>query len=75
MELEDYRKHLIDEHELRRLVLAEAKKHKTKSDFARSIDIYPSFLHNYLTGTRYPGTKILNHMGYEEVTLYRKILP
>ena len=74
MGLEDDRKDLIDEEELRGMVRAEAMRHKTKSEFARVLDVYPSFLHNYLGGTKGPGFKILEYFGYEEVTMYRKKL-
>jgi hypothetical protein len=66
-------KELIDGAELRKMVRAEAKKFKTNAEFARSIEIYPSFLGNFLSGEKGPGFKILAHMGYREVTLYEKI--
>ena len=59
--------------ELRRLVRQEAKKCKSLADFARSIEVYPSFMGNFLSGEKGPGFKVLAHMGYEEVTVYRKI--
>lgn len=73
MGLEDNRSDLIDGDELRRIVREEAMRHRTKSDFARSIEIYPSFLQNFLGGTKGPGFKILQHFGYEEVTMYRRL--
>ncbi len=73
MGLEADRNDLIDGGELRRLVREEAMRHRTKADFARSIDIYPSFLQNFLGGLKGPGFKILDHFGYEEVTMYRKL--
>lgn len=73
MGMEEDRDVLISEEELRRLVLDEAMRHPTKSQFARDIlDVYPSFLQNYLGGTKGPGFKILAHFGYEEVTMYRR---
>lgn len=59
--------------ELRRLVRQEAKKYKSLADFARSIEVYPSFMGNFLSGEKGPGFKVLAHMGYEEMTVYRKI--
>ncbi len=51
-------------------------RHPTKAQFARDIlDVYPSFLQNYLGGTKGPGFKILAHFGYEEVTVYRRKKP
>ncbi len=64
---------LIDADELRRLVREEAKSYKSLADFARSIEVYPSFMGNFLSGEKGPGFKVLARMGYEEVTLYRKI--
>lgn len=73
MGLERDRENLIDSERLREIVREEAMRHKTKADFARSIDIYPSFLQNFLGGSKGPGFKILEHFGYEEVTMYRKL--
>lgn len=75
MGLEDDRKDLIDEEELRGMVRDKALSFRTKSEFARVLDVYPSFLHNYLGGTKGPGFKVLEHFGYEEVTMYRRKLP
>lgn len=64
---------LITADELRRLVRAEAKNYKSLAEFARSIDVYPSFMGNFLSGEKGPGFKVLARMGYREVTLYEKI--
>ena len=72
MGLEENKRDLISEEDLRSIVLEEALRHKTKSDFARSIDVYPSFLQNFLGGSKGPGFKILARFGYEEVTMYRR---
>lgn len=61
---------IVSRDELRIMILEECKKHRTKSDFARSIEVYPSFLQNVLGGTKGPGTKILEHFGLEEQVLY-----
>lgn len=73
MGMEEDRDVLISEEELRGIVREEAMRHPTKAQFARDIlDVYPSFLQNYLGGTKGPGFKILAHFGYEEVTVYRR---
>jgi len=56
------------------MVREKALSFRTKSEFARLLDVYPSFLHNYLGGTKGPGFKVLDHFGYEEVTMYRRKL-
>jgi len=66
-------KQYITGDELRSLVRAEAKKYKSNAEFARSIEVYPSFIGNFLSGEKGPGFKVLERMGYREVTLYEKI--
>lgn len=58
--------------ELRRMFREEAKKHGSIAAFARSLDIYPSFAGNFLSGEKGPGFKILRHFGLEEVTVLRR---
>ncbi len=43
--------------------------------FAESLQISPQYLHDCKEGRRMPGKKLLDAMGLESVTEYRKVRP
>jgi hypothetical protein len=45
----------------------------SRAEMAREMMVDPKFLTNVVAGCRFPGTKVLRFMGYEEVTYYRKV--
>lgn len=62
----------MDGDELRKMVREEAKKFGSLAAFARHVEVYPSFMGNFLSGEKGPGHKILTYFGLEEVTMYRR---
>lgn len=61
--------------QVREMIRAERLKFKTQADMARAIGVYPSFLANFLGGTRYPGSRVLDYLGLEETLVYRRKRP
>lgn len=61
-----------DGDQLRAMVREEAKKFGSLAAFARHIEVWPSFMGNFLSGEKGPGHKILTYFGLEEVTVYRR---
>lgn len=60
----------ITAEELRVRVRQEAKKYRSNAEFARSIEVWPSFIGNFLSGEKGPGFKLMQRMGVKEVTMY-----
>jgi len=50
------------------------KPEQTQASFAEQIGVSPQFLCEVLKGTRRPGKRILEYLGYEKHIVYRPIV-
>jgi hypothetical protein len=75
MELErsGYAPDLVTQDELCEMIREKSKDYVSRAEMAREMMVDPKFLTNVVAGCRFPGTKVLRFMGYEEVTYYRKV--
>lgn len=63
---------IITREEIIETLKEELRGYSSQSAFADKLGVYPSFLNAVLWGHRAPGFKIMEHLGIEEIKVYKK---
>lgn len=63
---------MITQDKILELIKTEVERAGSQVALAVSIGITPAYLSDILNGNRNPSTKLLRHLGYKRVMMYRK---